>query len=574
MLQIASGKFFTSQARYRYNAKGVLFANYRAYVPVTTCVGTVEPVDAFGSVATYVFNYVNQMEKQGKARPGVLLRTGDWEIVEQFRLLLIVGLRAFFHHSRTAVANACRSEPTSVSDVAPRLFVPRFFENRIQGTADEQRAFRRLVNRAIGLPRDKYRVTLAAAGGFADALEVAGRNLDLAYSLLVFSLECLSPGSDMCTPTWADYPEEVTARLDPILDELEPSVGARIRGALLRERNVKLGRRFVDFVSGHVRPEFFTEDVPGGERALQGGELARALKNAYELRSGYAHRLRPIHELLRVPAMAAGDVIVWDHEPYLTLGGLTRLTQHVITTFITRQETLATEQIDWRSELPGVIHVPLAPQYWMAQHEDFQPQDATKKLEGFLQQCVAARVSGTAVTDLRELMIVLERELPHAGAVQRRRMYCLYRGYCLCVDSRARPARYVAVLKQHEDLLGECTIEAMVVLLLTEEEWPWEPRVLAKEWERYSAQQFGRRGFLMHPLLRVLVEARIAAAYLAHGSTQRHSMWSNRALLDAAGRPAVQQKLRDARRTKTAVSAEAIWEAARLDAGAPSPRTA
>jgi hypothetical protein len=64
MLQIISGKFFDSDDRYAYDAKGIVFGNYSWRHPIQTCVATLEPVDTYASVASYVISYVNQIEKR------------------------------------------------------------------------------------------------------------------------------------------------------------------------------------------------------------------------------------------------------------------------------------------------------------------------------------------------------------------------------------------------------------------------------------------------------------------------------------------------------------------------------
>jgi hypothetical protein len=566
MLQIISGKFFQSEDRYRYDGKGILFGNYRWYEPIETCVATLESVDIIGSVTSYVVSYVNQIEKPGKDGPATLLRTGDAEIVEQFRLLSILGLQSYFHQDRESVAIACRKQPLSMSDRVPSSFVPRFFHNPVQGTEEEVAFFTTYVEKVIGLPRNVYRAVLAAHKGFADALEVSGYNIDLAYTILVFALECLSQTFDDYSPTWEDYPSEVTSVLDPILRNLGDSTAEDIRRALLRDRNLKLQKRFVDFVSTHVRKSFFIEEAPAKRRALRKTELARALRNAYKMRSEYTHQLQPIHELLRTPGFAASEAILWKHEPWLSLAGLVRLVRHVICSFVARQESLEEEDIDWRSELPGVVHVQLAPQYWIWRHASFQPEDATEKLEGFLQQIESVHVSGESLTGLRDLMGVYEEILPRVHGTHKLRMLALYCAYSLIVQEDGRTENHETVIAEHERLLEECSIEAMLVLLISENKWPWEPRDLVKQWNLYQKQRYHSRGLAIPPGLEILLQVEIAEAYLEAGSTQRHSMWLGRALLDASGRSSLQSIIEGARSNRTAISHDPFWEAAREDA--------
>jgi len=564
MLQIISAKFFHSEDRYRYDGKGILFGNYRWYEPIETCVATLESVDIIGSVTSYVVSYVNQIEKPDKGHQWGLLRTGDAKILEQFRLLSILGLQSYFHHDRESVAIACRKQPLSMSDRVPSSFVPRFFHSSVQGTEEEVAFFTTYVEKVIGLPRGVYRAVLAAHKGFADALEVSDHNIDLAYSLLVFVLECLSQTFDGYSPTWEDYPSKGV--LDPILRNLGDSTAEDIRHALLRDENLKLQKRFVDFVSTHVRKSFFIEEAPVKRRALRKTELARVLRNAYGMRSKYTHQLQPIHELLRTSGFATSEVILWKHEPYLSLAGLVRLVRHVICSFVAKQESLEEEDIDWRSELPGVVHVPFAPQYWIWRRESFQPENATEKLEGFLQQIESAHVSGESISDLRDLMAAYEEILPRVHGTDKLRMFALYCAYSLIVQEDGRTQNHKTVIAKNERLLEECSIEAMLVLLILENKWQWEPRDLVKQWILYQKQRYHSRGLAIPPGLEILLQVEIAEAYLEAGSTQRHSMWLGRALLDASGRSGLQSIIRDALLNRTRISYASFWEAAREDA--------
>jgi len=560
MLQIISGKFFKSAKRYRYDGKGILYGNFQWYEAIETCAAKLEPVDIFGSVASYVVSYVNQIEKVDEARRGTLIRTGDSEIVEQFRLLCVVGLQSFFHSTQEIVAIACRQRPLSMSDLAPQVFVPRHFQASVKGTAEDVAFFSQLVKKVIGLPRDTYRAVLAALKGFADALEVCGENIDLSYSLLVFALECLSQTFDCYEPEWADYPPEVTVNLNPILEQLPEGTSEDIRLALLRERNLKLGKRFVDFALDHIDRRLFMQEAPNMPNALRKSDLARALRNAYGLRSKYTHELRPIHELLRTPGFARGEVLNWEHEPYPTLAGLVRVVRHVICNFVSRQELLKTEDIDWRSELPGIVRAHLAPQYWIWRHEDFQVGDATRRLEGFLQQVESTFANEVPLTGLRDLMTVYEKHIPDSHGQEKLRMFALYCAYNLIVADAGRTDDHEEFIAKHEVLLEECSIETMLVLLVLVNKWPWKPKEVVGQWNLYRKQRYQRRGLVVPRALEVLVQVRIAEAYLEAGSTQRHSMWLGRALDDAAGRPSLQEAIRKARLDREPIPHGSFWE--------------
>lgn len=66
MLQIISGKFFTSDDRECHPGKGITYSNYSWIGPITTGIASIEPVYFSSSnVTPYVISYLNQIEKDG-----------------------------------------------------------------------------------------------------------------------------------------------------------------------------------------------------------------------------------------------------------------------------------------------------------------------------------------------------------------------------------------------------------------------------------------------------------------------------------------------------------------------------
>ena len=182
MLQIISGKFFKSDDRHVHDGKGILYSNYSWAAPIETCVATLEPVDHFREISSYVLVYVNQIEKNG-----VLVITGDSEILEQFQLLATFGLRAYFTPFRDEVAQICRKTSLGGTDqYVPSQFIPRFFEGGTNGNQQEVTGFIELVKKVIGLKRQTYNAVMSAFKTLRDSLLASNYNLDLAYSMIVY----------------------------------------------------------------------------------------------------------------------------------------------------------------------------------------------------------------------------------------------------------------------------------------------------------------------------------------------------------------------------------------------------
>jgi hypothetical protein len=260
MLQIISGKFFKSDDCYSGKKRGITYSNYNWVNPIETCVATLEPVDQYwSSSASYVISYVNKIEKK---KAGPIRETGNAEIIQQFQLLCIFGLKAFFNTERNVVETHCRKQPKNLSDNnVPSWFVSRFFEPSISGNSNEISYFKDFVKKVIGMPRKSYLSTIKCLKNFSDALQIINYNIDLAYSMMVYCLESLSQEFDNFEPYWNDFEPKIKNNLDKLLSEIPQNIAKDIRDTLLKSSHLKLQKRFSDFIRQHISDDFFVEEA-------------------------------------------------------------------------------------------------------------------------------------------------------------------------------------------------------------------------------------------------------------------------------------------------------------------------
>jgi len=362
-------------------------------LPIETCIGTLEPVDIFNtsSISPYVINYKNQIEMGNN---DTTIRTGDSEIINQFKLLCMFGLRSVFDVDRNYVEILCRKGPKSSTEkIIPTNFVPRFFDYHIHGKYEEIENFKKFVDKTIGLPREQYLAVIKSINAFSQSLQILNYNLDLAYSLMVYSLESLTQKFDKFEPNWEDYEESIQNKLEKLFreEEFEQSTIESIIKILLKSRNLRATKRFIDFTSNHISDTFFKEEADG----LKKSELNLALKNAYKMRSNYVHELKEIEISLKYPQiLGGGESIRWENKPYITYAGLTRLVHHVINNFIEKQDQLKKERYNWRQDLPGRIQMEIHPKYWIWKADEFTSNQSIYFFSKFL-----SLMSGSILND-------------------------------------------------------------------------------------------------------------------------------------------------------------------------------
>jgi hypothetical protein len=544
MLQIISGKFFESNERIIHNGKGILFSNYSWINHIETCVATLEPVDTYASVCSYVVSYVNQIEKEKPPHKNVLIRIGDSEIVEQFMLICSFSLNAFFHQERNIVSIACRDQRLSSSDYyIPSQFVPRIFSRQLNGKSEEVEQFKNFVKSVIDLKRDTYNSIMNSLRSFYNALQVLGNNIDLAYSLLIYTLEALAQRTDEYNAVWEDYPPEVKDDIDKILVSLDGNVASNIREILLKNSNIKSLTRFLNFVHNNINDQFFISEAPEGFHTVRKSEFDRALRNAYKLRSKFAHTLQPIQALLKHPQTANGDVIRFSNEIYLSIAGLVRVARHVIKNFVEKQDKVTFEKYDWRSNLPGILQIELAPQYWIWKHEGFKTQHITKILSGFLSQLESVIMNSAPLTDIRELLNKFEPLMGQASYVHQLQMLTMYILYNSLVADENKCKNHIRFIDKYKNVLEQCTIESMITFLILGQPMMWSAEICAKCWIEYNRTIHRKANINIPQIICIALMVEVASLFLSEKNETKYKEWMQNALLEASGKNKLQNKL-------------------------------
>ena len=130
---------------------------------------------------------------------------------------------------------------------------------------------------------------------------------------------------------------------------------------------------------------------------------------------------------------------------------------------------------DYKPERAGIIRAPVAPQYWIGNTENFRADSVRHRLEGFLSQLAAAISEGTgsAVTDMSDVLVKIERFLPNMNDEERRAALVLHRVFNRLVLGTDSSAEEPARVRQHSELLEGPSIEAMLLHLLLEAVPEW-----------------------------------------------------------------------------------------------------
>jgi|WetSurMetagenome_2_1015567.scaffolds.fasta_scaffold31305_2 hypothetical protein len=547
MLQIISGKFFKSENRHSFNGKGILYSNYSWIAPIETCVATLEPVDNYREVSSHVLSYVNQIEKNGPDnRAGGIVRVGDAEILDQFQLLATFGLRAYFSPFRDEVSQICRKTSAGGTDIyVPSQFIKRFFQPGISGNQKEVTEFTTFVRKVIGLKREVYISVMSALKTFRDALLASNYNLDLSYSMLIYCLESLTQGYDNYTVNWEDYEQNQRTELNKIFSSIDPACVASIKTSLLNSSNLRLRRRFTSFILNNIEDSFFLEEAADIHIPLRKSHIERALNNAYVMRSKYVHQLIPILHQLRIPTVSSGDVFNWEREPYLTISGLLRLVLHVINNFVRKSELTEKEDYNWRKDLPGIVTMKLAPQYWVWKTEGFEPEDTAARFSGFLSQLCDSFSTNSALTDLRSLLEVFETKIPQAKQAHRITMLAMYWLYNSIIKADGKRPNCDKFLEGYSKELSSGSIEMMIVYTILSIELPWSLEECIRILNDFQEKRFWKGTIEIPVILEIALICSISNYALKEGKFDDRIALLKTAIFEACGHLTTQKLLLD-----------------------------
>jgi hypothetical protein len=478
VLQIASGKLFALDAGRRNELRGVIYSNLRIYRSdvIETAVGRILPLDVASLPNAFAFEFIEQIEGRADG-PGVLISRTAAPYVSEFAVVMAFALNVMCSPDANLVERLTSGKRGLGIHDPPSSYIPRVFDNDVWLQEAEIEPLMTFVSDLLALERRSYRAAIRAMTTYVTGLHRMGDDLALAYTLLVASIESLAQGFDGHRADWPDFEQAKRERIDVALKAATPEVARDVRGALLEIEHVSLKRRFRDFTLNHLNPHFFREEAAAVAGPVGRRELSTALTQAYQVRSRYIHNLAQLPRVLAMGAMP-GDITTIDRLPHLTFRGLARVARHVIFEFVARQPRTEKEVYDYHLESPGVVSLPMAPQYWIWQTEGFKPESGRRRFEATLEQLAGAlrREPDSGVTDIRAVLGHVEPQLAQMRVVDRRPFVALHLVFNAYAPAAFRMASADAIEAKYAGEFNDPSGESLILNLLFDQTpaWPLE----------------------------------------------------------------------------------------------------
>jgi hypothetical protein len=497
MLQISAGKFFRSSKLHETPYRGVYYTNYEGFddAKIETPVGTVQPSTARSGLSTLTYEVVERIEAHPQSPvAGELISTGGHMVVNDFAAVISFALDVTCTPDSDLTRRLIAASAPSLGNAqVPQKFIPRLFDTSVLFAKGDNEKLSGFIKDLIGLDRKHYEGAMRAIRRYVTGAHRIADDVNLAYALFVMGIESLAQEFDGHVNDWLDYDHTKRARIDAALSDATDDTSEKVRQAILQNEHVALARRFRSFTLAHVAPSYFRSDAAQAQGAISRPDLETALRQAYEIRSGYVHRLQEIDTAL-VGLPSFPDTIELEGRATLTFAGLSRLARHVIIQFIDRSPKVERETFNYQSAFPNIVRLPLAPQYWIDKPDAFTVENAHLFITAFLGQIADVILVKGAISDLRPVLEKIETILPGlAKPAQRLPLLTLYILFHQIAPKEFHQSQWPAILETYKGDFQAPSIESLIAHLIAQQLPGWTVKQLDALHQAYFAKRHSSR---------------------------------------------------------------------------------
>lgn len=523
MLQISTGKLFTRPVGWENHLRGMLYTNAaldRECV-VETAAGRLLPVSSY-SIRPHVliYEFVERMEEEGKG-PGVLVSSTADPYLKDYAVVVSFALNCTCTPDVDLARRLTSGEPGLATRVAPKALVRRFFDKSVSCKPNEVEFLKGFTDRIIGLPRHTFLGVMRALRTYVNGMHRIADDLELAYTLLVASVESLAQSFDGHQSDWESLDERKRREIDEALSGADEVVATRVREAVLRVEHVALARRFREFAVTHITPAYFRQTFANDDQRIGRSDLMEALASAYQSRSRYVHQIQRLPDAVTL-GHGYAETAIDGRATHLTLQGLSRLMRSVIIEFVRRQPSVEREPYNYRLERSGVVRARLAPRYWVGRTEGDTTERGRDKLEGFLQQLASCLLKEpkAALTDLRPVLSAAVEFVPGLKKRHRLPYLALHVLFNMHVTERESVAIPPAVNDLIQKELSEPCPEALVAFALSDRTASWPLEVHESTLYGYLRRRAAASGLRFPRLFEAAITLELAERYRYAGDME------------------------------------------------------
>lgn len=526
-----TGKFYGINKNHEVSEKYVFYTNLNMFVPIETSIGSLECINLnLGGISTCLFTLKGFVWDNDHV-------LNHPEAAYQFKLLVGFFFKVIIDDDKYTVEDICRNNVEGLNEyIVQSKIIPQFFSDELINE-DLINEFKCFIDKVLGLPRYKYKSVINSIDTFFQSIELVKYNLELAFSLMVYSLESLSKYLDF-NPSWENYDEIIRFKLDSLFDdeEIDENITEKIKSILIKHSHSKAKANFIEFSMNHIKDSYFKEEAHNIDGPLKKSDVKRALINTYNIRSNYVHRLSEMDNFKKyLNSMSSKEILYNNGNVYLTYSALTRLVHHIIHNFICSCETLNNENIRWDLELPNRMRVGLHYSTWISDSSSFKEDEIFYFYSNFLSLLCDYFEGKVPFYNLKDLMFKIQKLLKKGVKKEfRGPMVCFYFLYNSLAPDTCKIENFNEFLENNnlDMFLNNLTIENFVISLIIPKECNWALEDIVLIYNYYENHKHNKFIVKLPEYFEICSLLFIAYNYSKIEDFDNFELWVNKAILD------------------------------------------
>ncbi|WP_312444616.1 hypothetical protein [Lacrimispora sp.] len=535
MLQIITGKFYGENHKYDNEKNIKLYSNAKIESKCKIGQFEIEPIEYEDKhVNVYKIKFNNQIEMQSGSFS--LIDIGSDVVIYQLKNALTFFMDCFFDEDEYIVNKICKEKKARTrTKCVPSNFLRTTLDiNKLINTCEIERANKFLCD-LVALKREDYENVMNCIRSYCASIRLLEEDPNLSYCMLIFALESLSQCYDKYEPVWEDYDSTIRCKIEKVVRDLATEKSQAIRDILTTDAHLRLTQRFLHFIESNVREEFyFGESL--GNRILK-DDIKPALKNAYNIRSKYAHALKIIiDQSTTEDASKVSDYYKHRNEPYFTYSGLLRLTRHVILNLVNTLEKVEKENWNWAGHMPGMIEAVLGPEFWLSKMEAVTCLGAKRRYEGFV-----IGLSHSIAYDIKDVMEMYMTQFQSLKEELKKPIFSL----CVLWNNKVdhdpdTKEKYNRFIEKNKERFNDCCIENIVLFAFPFHSMysiEWEEHVFENKLNEYISWKHKENHYAFPVIIETIMY--LMASDFLKANENKKKIWEDKARYNSANDPEI-----------------------------------
>ena len=190
MLQIASGRLFTRPPGQRNELRGVLYTNLRMYdTSIETAAGRLLSTSTLHDSKTLIYEFTEFMEDEHGV--GAISSYGIDPYLSDFAAVVSFALNVTCTPDHDLTLRLLNGRPGPSVQFSPNRLIDRVFQDMVWCQREDEVQLFELVGQLISLERRNFLAAMRAIRSYVTGLHRLADDYELAYTLLVVSIESL-----------------------------------------------------------------------------------------------------------------------------------------------------------------------------------------------------------------------------------------------------------------------------------------------------------------------------------------------------------------------------------------------